>query len=204
MRGQAHTLEGIIAALLLLSSLVFALQVTAVTPLSASTSSQHIENQLEATAEGVLTTAAENGTLRPSILLVNSTSGYFYGANERERMYLNGGPPTPFGKRLNETFRDRGVAVNLNLRYVKSTTGDYGGHSVVHFGNPSENAATARTTVTLYDDDEFYRPTDHGPEPTGETLKEAKTADDPGYVLSDSHDGPVYRVLIVEVVVWRM
>ena len=211
-RGQAHTLEGFVAASLLLASVLFALQATAVTPLTASTSSQHIENQLEATAQGLLATAQERGTLKPTILFVNSTSGYFHDVNEREKMYLAGGPPTPFGARLNETFRANGVAFNLNILYVKNN-GAYSQHSVVHFGSPSAHAATARTTVTLDDDDTFYRPrdhaeyqpTEHNPESTGETLSEADAAPNkPGYVLTDEHEGPIYRVVVVEVVAWRM
>ena len=68
-RGQAYTLEAIIASVLLISSLVFALQVTVVTPLSASTSNQHIENQQRASAAGVLTAAQETGALKDAVLL---------------------------------------------------------------------------------------------------------------------------------------
>lgn len=68
MRGQAHTLEAFAAALLLISGLIFALQATAVTPLSASTSNQHIQNQQQLIASDILTTSAENETLQDALL----------------------------------------------------------------------------------------------------------------------------------------
>jgi len=55
--------------MLLLASVLFALQVTAVTPLTGSTSSQHIENQQASLAEGLLATQVENGSIVPTILL---------------------------------------------------------------------------------------------------------------------------------------
>jgi len=58
-RAQAHTLEAFAAAILLVAALTFALQATAVTPLSASTSNQHIENQQRAVATDLLATSAE-------------------------------------------------------------------------------------------------------------------------------------------------
>ncbi len=67
MRAQAHTLEAIVSGMLLLASLVFALQMTAVTPLSASTSSQHIENQQQAIGHGVLASAVAEGALKPAV-----------------------------------------------------------------------------------------------------------------------------------------
>ena len=73
VRGQIYTLEAVIAAVLLVSSLVFALQVTAVTPLSASTSNQHIENQQRASASGVLTAAEEAGILQDAVLFWNDS-----------------------------------------------------------------------------------------------------------------------------------
>nr|WP_267163201.1 hypothetical protein [Halovenus salina] len=78
-RGQALTLEAVVGAILMLAAIGFALQMTAVTPLSASTSSQHIENQLQSTSEGVLDTAADTGALREAVLYWNETTGEFHG-----------------------------------------------------------------------------------------------------------------------------
>jgi hypothetical protein len=193
-RGQAHTLEAFAAATILLASIVFALQVTAVTPLTASTSSQHIENQQEAIATGVLAGAAENETLKPTLLYVNNSTGRFHG-DTFDGMYVSGGPPTTLGERLDETFLDRGIAFNL---YVHFQTSDrtVRRETVVEMGGPSDNAISARWLVTLYDDDVLYA--EDGTE-TDHTL----TASDSFYA-ADRHVGPVYNVVEVEVVVWRM
>ncbi|MFC7173351.1 hypothetical protein ACFQL0_08225 [Haloplanus litoreus] len=80
VRAQAHTLEAITAGMIVLASVVFALQVTAVTPLSASTASQHIENQQEASAAGVLDAARESGALHAAVRHWDETNGSLHGA----------------------------------------------------------------------------------------------------------------------------
>ena len=193
-RGQAHTLEAFAAGTILLASIVFALQVTAVTPLTASTSSQHIENQQEAVATGLLAAAAENGTLKPTLLYVNNSTGRFHG-DTFEGAYVSGGPPTTFGSRLNQTFRERGIAFNLYAHYQTSERA-VRRQPLVQMGGPSDNAISARWTVTLYDDDVLYASDNT---PTNNTLANASS-----FYAPDQHPGQLYNVVEVEVVVWRM
>jgi len=194
-RGQAFTLEGFAAGLVLLASLLFALQVTAVTPLTASTSSQHIENQLDATASGVLAGGAENETLRETLLYWNSSRPGHWGA-DYQGTYSLGGPPTAFGETLNRTFLERGIAFDLNVYYVSN--GRRHRHQIVDFGEPSDNAVSATRTVALYDDSELLAADGT---PTGTTL----AATDDFYVGDDrSPDSGLYALVQVEVVAWRM
>jgi len=199
-RGQAHTLEAFSAGLVLLGAIVFALQATAVTPLTASTASQHIENQQSEVAQGLLDAAAANGTLKQSVLFVNNSTGCYHGSVScPTHAYVDGGPPLPFGTSLNETFREEGVAFNVNVIYVdNSSTGErvLAKRQVVNFGRPSDNAVTARRTVTLYDDDELH---DASGVPNGTTLENSTY-----YVPNLDDGGRVYNVVQVEVVVWRM
>ena len=191
-RAQAHTLEAVAAALILISSLVFALQVTAITPLTGSTSSQHIENQQAAVAEGVLAAAAENGTLVPTLLHWNESTGNWHGASEAG--YARGGPPTAFGSTLNETFLDRGVVFALTVYYIDD--GERQREQIVDLGEPSDHASTARRTVTLTNDDPLYDPDGSA---SNTTLANAS------YLMSDADpDGALYSVVEVELVVWRM
>lgn len=195
-RGQAHTLEAVAAAVLVLSSVVFALQVTAVTPLTASTSSQHIENQQGAVADGVLAAASENGSLKPTLLHWNESADAFHGASAMGT-YTNGGPPTAFGHTLNGTFLDRGIAFNVNLHYLQDADSRRT-KRLVHFGGPSDNAVVATRTVTLYDDDRLY---DADGNRTDTMLREP----DADLYAPDVDSGTgVYNVVVVEVVVWRM
>jgi len=197
-RGQAHTLEAFSAAIVLLGAIVFALQSTAVTPLTASTASQHIENQQSAVADGLLDAAAANGTLKPTLLYYNNSSGCFHGALFcGGYAYANGGPPNRFGESLNRTFLDRGIAFNVNFIYI-TEGGNLGERRMVRFGQPSDNAVSVRRTVTLYDDDRLL---DEDGEPTDLRLDETEDGFwAPNRAASDS----VYNVVHVEVVVWRM
>jgi hypothetical protein len=192
-RAQAHTLEAITASLILVSSLVFALQVTAVTPLTGSTSSQHIENQQAAAAEGVLAAAADNGTLERTLLYWNESADNWHGATADG--YVQGPPPTAFGDTLEETFLDRGIVFDLTLYYIDDS-GDRQRRSIVDLGQPSDHASTARRTVTLADDDPLREPDGS---PASATLSNAS------YLVPDADpDGALYSVVEVELVVWRM
>jgi hypothetical protein len=189
-RGQAYTLEAFIAALLLVSSLTFALQVTAVTPLSASTANQHIENQQRSSASGVLAAADERGALEEAVLYWDHENETFHDPTRLD-YYTNDYPPNTFGEMLDRAFGGRGLAVNVFVH----TEGDRRPQQMVYHGEPSDNAASASRTVTLYDDD-WVRDENGDPD--------QQVSDVPFYT-SDAHpDSLVYNVVRVEVVVWRM
>jgi hypothetical protein len=189
-RAQAHTLEAFMAALLLMGSVVFALQVTAVTPLTASTSSQHIENQQVQVARGMLDSAAENGSLRTALLDWNDSTGAFLNASEQGYYVRGGQANNTFGAMLGRAFLDRGIAANVNVRY-QTPDGDLRSRRMVYLGSPSDHAASVSRSVTLYDDDEL----DGGPT----TLNDSTS-----YFVPDRGEGSVHSVVHVEVVVWQM
>ncbi|SFP14812.1 hypothetical protein SAMN05216277_101476 [Halolamina pelagica] len=197
-RGQAHALEAITAGMLLLASLLFALQVTAVTPLTGSTSSQHIENQQAKLAEGVLATEAESGTVVPTLLSWNE-SGHFSRAESGG--FHGGGPPTAFGNALDRTLRERNIAFNVNVYFI-TDGGERSRHPVqlVDLGSPSDHASTATRSFTVYDDD-VLRETNESTESTERTNT---TLTEANFFAPDADESRVYNVLEVEVVVWRM
>jgi len=191
-RGQAYTLEAIIAAVLLISSLVFALQVTAVTPLSASTSNQHIENQQRASASGVLTAAQEAGVLKDAVLFYNESQDEYHNAS-RIRFYTNDYPPNEFGNITRRSFEGRGLAVNI---VVYPSPGSSAAR-MVYRGEPSDNAVSASRTVTIYEDDELTAP--------GTSTTVQNSGNFTSYIQNDSSaSGNVYNVVRVEVTIWRM
>lgn len=195
-RGQAYTLEAFIAALLLVSSLTFALQVTAVTPLSASTANQHIENQQRASASGLLAASHENGTLKEAVLYWNAENETFHDAT-RIYYYTNGYPDIAFGNMTDRAFGGRGLAVNVLVH----TEDQARPQRIVYNGEPSNNAASASRTVTLYDNDKL-RNADRS---EGRTLSEVDDDTNEQFYASDASDSSqVYHVVRVEVVVWRM
>ncbi|PSP97067.1 hypothetical protein BRC94_11020 [Halobacteriales archaeon QS_5_70_17] len=205
-RGQAHTLEAVVAAVLLIGSLTFALQVTAVTPLSASTSSQHIENQQAATAEGVLAGAIEDGSLRRGLLYCDPAADDrdpTFNSTGDDPYYVDAptinhsGNLTGFGERLEAAFGERSIAYNVILVY------EHGGSTVrremIYQGTPSDNAVTASRTVALFDADNLSQPVDNATlETTGGTLTDGTC-----YGSDSVADGSLHKVVKVEVIVWR-
>jgi len=178
MRGQAHTLEAFVAALLVLGGVVFAIQATAVTPLSASTSNQHIENQQQAQASDLLAAAAANGTLRGAVIE----------AYEIDSPYTNSGSMDgfAFGTALNRMFGESRIAFNV---WVTTATG--GGAELVDQGTPTDNAVTSSHPVVLLDD----TPTGNGTVSTW--------ASGPG-IEDASPDTELFGVMEVHITVWRI
>lgn len=197
MRGQAHTLEGVAAALVVVMAVAFTLQATAVTPLTASTANQHIETQHERAASGLLTVERENGNISRTLRYWNNSSASFRNASTNG-YYVGASPNASFLGALEETFGDRSVAYNVNAYYVDER-GERRLRRLVYHGQPSSDAVAATRLVTLYDDqnvtvrdgDEFV-PAENGPRLANATYF---PADAPGHT---------YAVVKVEVVVWRM
>lgn len=204
VRAQAHTLEAVAAGLVMLSGVAFALQIAAVTPLTGSTSNQHIENQQAYEAESLLDAEAANGSLARTLRYWDADAGRFHGATGGG--YTGGGPPTAFGTALDEVFLERGVAYNVNVRYV--VPGENGSLSswntsdasvgLVNLGEPTEHATVATRLVTLRDDDRLL---DAAGDPTGPRLGEVNES----YFAPDAApDSGLYGVFEIEVVLWRI
>ena len=190
MRGQAHTLEAFTAAVLVVGGLIFATQATAVTPLSASTSNQHIENQQEATVEGLLAAAAENGTLAEAALYYDPDDESFEGAPDDEP-YASA-PPNAFGTALTETLSSRRIAFNVEVRY-RTVEGGTDVEPMVRMGEPSDNAVVATRTVGVYNSSRLTGPDD----------RRLGDLDAEEFYAPNLDDSELYNLLEVEVTVWR-
>lgn len=193
-RGQVLTLEAFLAVVLILGSLIFALQVTAVTPMSTSTSSEQIEAQQMRLTAGVLDTAVATDSVRPTVLYWNATGVSFHGAGKKG-FYRDGDLPTAFGSQLERNLGDRSLAYNVNVQYINAF-GERRRQELVHVGTPSETVASVSRTVTLYDDDVLYDATES---PTNETLGNTSRF----YAPDAAPNSSIYNVVRVEVVVWR-
>jgi len=192
-RGQAYTLEALVASLLLLGAVVFALQATAVTPQSDSTASGHSRAQLERAGEGVVEAAAANGSLRRTALYWNTSTGTFHGLAPYESAYANRDLPTAFGRRLARSVGPDAVAYNVAVVY-RTAGGAVKTETIVDSGTPSDGAVAVRETVTVYDDD---RLTAQDGDPGNRTV--AATA---FYLPDAAPNSGVYNVVTVEVVLW--
>jgi hypothetical protein len=199
-RGQAHTLEAVVGAVLLLTAIAFALQVTVVTPLSASTSSQHIEGQQRAVAQGVLASAAEDGTLKDAVLYLNETTGEYHNTGTTGS-YTTAPPVIRFGKMLERAFSDPGIAYNVYISY-QTVNGGINQDPIVRQGTPSDNAVSATRTIVLRDNDRLVGEDGNV---TDTTLAEVGDTIDINDPLADTpRENGIYNVVSVEVVAWRI
>jgi len=198
-RGQALTLEAVAAGLLLLTAVGFALQMTAVTPLSASTSSQHLENQLQEETAGVLAAAAEEDGLANATLYWNESTEQFHNA-EFEGVYTTKAPNITFGEELERTFGNRSIAFNV-VFYYQNRTGNGIQRERQRFidqGQPSDNAVSYSRTVVLTNDDKLVNPDgSRGPRIDNSAAN---------FYMPDAavNSQTFYNLVRVEVIVWRV
>lgn len=198
--GQAYTLQGVVASLLVLGAVAFALQSTAITPLSASTASERVEEQNEQVAADTLEIVASQGGLSRILRYYNSTRGTFVGTPSDDLYFYPDSPPenTTLGRVAEGTLAESGRAYNIII--TQQTDGDGDGvydeisrDRLVYQGQPSDNAAAASYTVTLYDDMVMSDPKN------GQTIKQ-----DNGYLIDDASPGTgLYNVVEVKIVVWK-
>lgn len=200
LRGQAFTLEGFVAAALLLGAVGLALQ-TAVAPPESGT--QDRTGSLRTQADDILrTTASSDRGLSYAVRYWDPLRQRFYGANDRSVGYGNASLPTAlFDGAFARAFDTRALSYNVVVVYQQPNTTALGQEPLVYRGTPSENAVTARHTTTLYDGMRLTSPA------TGaRTLTEFTTneSNDEGrfYPVPDASDGPIYNVVEVRVTVW--
>ncbi|WP_331232907.1 DUF7288 family protein [Natronorarus salvus] len=200
-RGQVHTLEAFVAALLLVGGLIFATQATAVTPLSASTSNQHIENQQRAVATDLLAVTHEDGSLEEALLFWNDTEDGFAYTGENRQFYTDDPPEEyahPLADPLSEAFGGTQVAYNIDLIYQNSEDpANTSEQELVEMGSPSDNAVVASRTVVLFDGNGVSAGDNEGT-----ALSELE--DGEFYAPNVDEDGELYNVVEVRITVWRM
>jgi hypothetical protein len=205
-RGQAHTLEGFFAALLLLSAVLFALNATAVTPLTSSTASRHVQNQQAAVGSGFLVAEQNQDHLKQAVLFWdppaspsqdgqwhNKDDGVSKGYTSTDEITQSG---FLLGQSVYETFVANDVAVNIAIEYRPNN--DDGIYELIDFGEPTTNAVTQTAVVVLYDSDVIY---DENGDPTSTTLGSLGGDE---YFAADQSPGPIYNVVTVKLTLWRV
>jgi hypothetical protein len=195
-RAQVFTLEGVLAALVVLAGLVFALQAVVLTP-GASEATAPADG---AHLDSVLAEATADGSLRRAVLHWDAGTGAFHdvGSGSDVSYYAtrfdSGVFDTEFKRHLNAAFGP-GVAVNVVVHYETNASGRKT-QRLLYNGPPGDGAVRGATTLALYDGDPLY----DAPDPQSTTVSET-----PDFYASDvtgvSND--LYNVLEVEVVVWQ-
>lgn len=200
LRGQAFTLEGFVAAALLLGAVGLALQ-TAVAPPESGT--QDRPGSLRTQADDILrTTASSDRGLGYAVRYWDPLRQRFYGANDRQVGYGNATlPPELFGGAFARAFDTRSLTYNVVVVYQQPNTTALGQEPLVYRGTPSENAVTARHTATLYDGMRLTSPASDERTLTEFTTNESNN-EGRFYPIPDVSDGPIYNVIEIRVTVW--
>lgn len=199
-RGQAYTLEGTVAAILVFTAVLLAFQTTLLTPTTGGSVDGDVTAGLSTRAADALAVAAHDGSVSRTVRYWNGSAGEFsdpydgYDVNERFG-YGPEDPPTELGRILNESFTQRGFTFNVYLDYRNaSNPARTETTPLVRRGVPGDNAVTVSRTVTLYDRMRLLAPSDH---------RSLSALDDSEFYAGDvAPDGPVYNVVTVRVVVW--
>lgn len=202
-RAQAFTIEGIVAALVLVTAVLLAVQSVVVTPTTRGTVDEDVRTGLRQQATDVLsvTDGADRYDLSYFVRYWEPSGQTFAGAENPTIGYGLDGPPGRFGTLLNQTFSQRNYLYNVDVVYRTADPRESGSVQMVQQGHPDENAVVASRTVTLYDNDTLT-----GPGAGGAELWEYDTdladGDDGYYPVPNAADGPVYNVVEVRIVVW--
>lgn len=195
-RAQIHTLEAFLAALLIVGALLFATQATAVTPLSASTANQHIENQHQTVAEDLLRLSASDGSLQEALRYWNASEQRFHNTSDINTTGYTGIPPDdhPLSDQLATALGEGELAYNVELRFETPDGTD----EIMMFdmGTPSDHAVTAIRTVTLSTHDTLTAP--------GEDNVRLDDEEASFWAPDLGSSSSLYNVVEVRITVWRM
>ncbi|SFR94443.1 hypothetical protein SAMN05216559_1526 [Halomicrobium zhouii] len=190
-RAQAYTLEGTIAAIVVVLAVFYGLQAVDTGPWSGD--SDREPDQLGTQAADFLSVTAANGSLGEAVRCYSSSKPVIDGDSP-------GGDPAPFERQLNHTFDRQGVNYNL---YVSYWTGSDGRERAVltstdddSLAIPQQNAGSATYQLALYDDDRARYDDDCSDE--GPRISDL----DDFYVPDVNEDSQLYNVVEVRLIVW--
>jgi hypothetical protein len=203
-RGQAFTLEGLTAGLVLITAVLFAVQSVAVTPTTTGAVDQRVQSDTRAEAKDVLATAAANETFGLSELVRywSPDALTFEGAINTRIGYGSRQPPGELGILMERVFADRGNTYNIEVEYQRrNATNGTRSVPMVYRGEPSDDAVTVSQTVTLYDNQTLTAPSSSQ---LALRFYDTNATNSKGsyYPIPDAADGAVYNVVKVRVTVW--
>lgn len=164
-RAQTFTLEAVVAAILLLAAIGFALHVVAVSANTASPGDAELRNQHVGIASGVLDEAAANGELEEMIMYWDPENETFHGPDDpddgfyigelREEDADSDADPPAFAEDFNALFDDRAIRFNIDLYYLDEAGENWERQRLVESGTPGQDGVTIKQHVTLYNHTEL-------------------------------------------------
>lgn len=191
--AQMHTLEAVIAAMIMVGIIIFAVQATSLTPLTSSTANAHIEAQLQTMGQDMLSALSYSSYGQDSQLKedVMNWDGKEYVWNGSTYRSTNNQNKTTLNSSLTDILTQiavpRGIAHNVHFSWV-ADNGIVMDNSYIYNGDPSDNAVMISKKVVLSD-------TDVG----NETVFISKTS----IPDADTSTG-FYNIVNVKMTLWRM
>ncbi|MDP2767503.1 MAG: hypothetical protein Q8O41_08655, partial [Candidatus Methanoperedens sp.] len=156
-KAQLHTLEGVAAATIMLLVIVYAIDATSMTPLTSSTANVHVETELQALGQDILSALdyAEpgyNSKLKNDILGWNGSEYIWSGSN-----YTKKGGTTNLTNNLtiilNATLVTQGIAHNVELTFLADNGTSFSSQKMIYNGDPSNNAVIVSRKIVLQNSD---------------------------------------------------
>ncbi len=190
--AQMHTLEAIIASLIMVAIIIFTVQATSLTPLTSSTANAHIEAQLQAMGQDMLNALSysaygQNSNLTNDVLNWNGEQYVWNGTTYRT--VRNPGSElqdSSLAQTLEFIAVKRGIAHNVHFSWVDEE-GVTMSRRYIYNGDPSNNAVVISKRVHLSDFD------------VGNTTEFAALSGIP-----DADPTDFYNIVNVKMTLWRM
>ncbi len=162
--AQLHTLEGVAASVLLLLVIIYAIDATSMTPLTASTSSVHVESDLQTLGQDIFNVLdyAEpgyNSKLKNDIMNWNGKEYLWNGTKYMENgnsTYSQNNLSNNLTNLLNSTLIQKGIAHKVEIIYlmsVNNVTIPSGANPIIYAGAPSDNAVIVSKKIVLQNTD---------------------------------------------------
>jgi hypothetical protein len=145
------------AAIIMVSVVVFAVQATSLTPLTSSTANTHIETQLQTMGYDIMDSLdhseyGQESRLKTDLLdwsgHVYIWNGSSYVSKSNQSKQLN----NSISKMLEKILIKRGIAHNMHFTYIKDD-GNRAKSSYIYNGEPSDNAIIVSRKIVISNPD---------------------------------------------------
>ncbi len=154
--AQLHTLEALMALIIITGIIIFTVQATSLTPLTSSTANAHIEAQLQTLAQDMLTVldhsqSGHNSSLKEDILNWNGEE-YSWNSTAYHSELNNTLTVSSTADILKSVIVPKGIAHNVEFAVINDA-GAVMTLPYIYNGEPSDNAVTVSRRVILSNSD---------------------------------------------------
>ena len=199
-RGQAFTLEGLIAAIVLLTAVLFALQAVVITPTTGGSVDRGVQAQVDQQLTDTMLVSAEDGNLSELVRHYSAENESWHNETPGNESVYNSSTFADeldfvIGDVLDEHFVNQsGKSYNVEFIYFDEGGENRTTKDVVRMGGArSDSAVTASYMVVLHE----------GQDLTAPDSDDVSIDDDHSYPIPNvSEDDEFYNIVEVRVTVW--